>query len=106
MGPGLGEECRSMRAGLVGFSGSGKSTLFQLLTGATPDPGKAHSGQIGVAVLNAPRLDFLASLHKPKKPTPATFEILDTPGLMPGSHGDNPQRLPLTRQGVSPLIVR
>ena len=94
-----------MRAGLVGFAGSGKSTLFQLLTGATPDPGKVHSGQVGVAVLNDPRLDFLASLHKPKKVTPATFEILDTPGLMPGSHGDNPQRLALIREGDALLIV-
>jgi len=94
-----------MRAGLVGFSGSGKSTLFQLLSGATPDPGKIHSGQVGVAVLADPRLDFLASLHKPKKITPATVEILDTPGLMPGSHGDNPQRLALIREGDALIIV-
>src|SRR4051794_15113490 len=94
-----------MRAGLVGFAGSGKSTLFQLLTGATPDPGKVHSGQVGVAVLEDSRLDFLASLHKPKKITPATVEILDTPGLMPGSHGDNPQRLALIREGDALLIV-
>src|SRR4051794_14572549 len=94
-----------MRAGLVGFAGSGKSTLFQLLTGATPDPGKVHSGQVGIATLADPRLDFLASLHKPKKITPATVEILDTPGLLPGTHGDNPQRLALIREGDALLIV-
>src|SRR3954465_3938058 len=94
-----------MRAGLVGFAGGGKSTLFQLLTGATPDPGKIHSGQVGIATLADPRLDFLASLHKPKKITSATVEILDTPGLMPGSHGDNPQRLALIREGDALLIV-
>jgi len=94
-----------MRAGLVGFSGSGKSTLFQLLSGALPDPGKVHSGQVGVATLNDPRLDFLAAVHKPKKVTPATVELLDTPGLMPGSHGDNPQRLALIREGDALLIV-
>src|SRR6476620_11553695 len=94
-----------MRAGLVGFSGGGKSTLFQLLTGATPDPGKVHSGQVGVATLNDPRLQFLAELHKPKKVTSATVEMLDTPGLMPGSHGDNPQRLALIREGDALLIV-
>ena len=94
-----------MRAGLVGFSGSGKSTLFQLLSGAMPDPGKVHSGQVGVATLNDPRLDFLAAVHKPKKVTPATVELLDTPGLMPGSHGDNPQRLALIREGDALLIV-
>lgn len=94
-----------MRAGLVGFSGGGKSTLFQLLTGATPDPGKVHSGQIGVATLSDPRLEFLANLHKPKKVTPATVELLDTPGLLPGTHGDNPQRLALIREGDALLIV-
>src|SRR4051795_10043508 len=94
-----------MRAGLVGFAGSGKSTLFELLTGATPDPGKVHSGQVGVATLTDPRLDFLASLHRPKKVTPATVELLDTPGLMPGTHGDNPQRLALIREGDALLIV-
>src|SRR6478609_6241131 len=94
-----------MRAGLVGFAGSGKSTLFQLLTGATPDPGKVHAGQVGVATLADPRLDFLADLHKPKKITPATVELLDTPGLLPGSHGDNPQRLALIREGDALLIV-
>ncbi|AGA30012.1 DUF933 domain-containing protein [Singulisphaera acidiphila] len=94
-----------MRVGLVGFSGSGKSTLFQLLTGATPDPGKVHAGQVGVATLADPRLDFLTALHKPKKVTPATVEMLDTPGLIPGSHGDNPQRLALIREGDALLIV-
>src|SRR6059058_4480216 len=94
-----------MQAGLVGFSGSGKSTLFQLLTGATPDPGKVHAGQVGIATLADPRLDFLAELHKPKKVTPATVELLDTPGLIPGTHGDNPQRLALIREGDALLIV-
>src|SRR3954466_902994 len=94
-----------MQVGLVGVSGSGKSTLFQLLTGATPDPGKVHAGQVGVASLADPRLDFLANLHHPKKVTPATVEFLDTPGLMPGTHGDNPQRLALIREGDALLIV-
>jgi GTP-binding protein YchF len=94
-----------MRVGLVGFAGSGKSTMFQLLTGTASDPGKVHSGQVGVAVLADPRLALLASLHNPKKVTPATVEFLDTPGLMPGSHADNPQRLALIREGDALLIV-
>jgi GTP-binding protein YchF len=94
-----------MRVGLVGFAGGGKSTLFQLLTGATPDPGKVHGGQVGVATLTDPRLDYLAEMHKPKKVTPATVELLDTPGLIPGTHGDNPQRLALIREGNALLIV-
>jgi GTP-binding protein YchF len=94
-----------MRVGLVGFAGSGKSTLFELLTGARPDPGKVHAGQVGIATLSDPRLDFLSALHKPRKVTPATVELLDTPGLMPGTHGDNPQRLALIREGDALLIV-
>jgi hypothetical protein len=94
-----------MRVGLVGFAGSGKSTVFQLLTGATPDPSKVHAGQVGIATLNDPRLDFLAAMHRPKKVTAATVELLDTPGLLPGTHGDNPQRLALIREGDALLIV-
>src|SRR5208283_4871402 len=94
-----------MRVGLVGFAGSGKSTLFQLLTGTASDPAKVHSGQVGVAVLADSRLDYLATLHKPKKVTPATVEFLDTPGLLAGSHADNPQRLALIREGDALLVV-
>jgi len=94
-----------MRVGIVGFAGGGKSTLFQLLTGTRPDPGKIHSGQVGVATLSDPRLTYLATLHKPKKVTPASVEFLDTPGLLAGSHADNPQRLALIREGDALLIV-
>jgi ribosome-binding ATPase len=94
-----------MRVGIVGFAGSGKSTLFQLLTGTRPDPSKVHAGQVGVATLSDPRLDYLAALHKPKKVTAATVEFLDTPGLLTGSHADNPQRLALIREGDALLIV-
>src|SRR3954453_12602173 len=94
-----------MRVGLVGFAGSGKSTLFRLLTGVATDPGKIHSGQVGIATLADPRLDFLAAMHRPKKVTPATVDFLDTPGLLPGTHGDNPQRLALIREGDALLIV-
>jgi GTP-binding protein YchF len=60
---------------------------------------------VGIATLHDPRLEFLASLHNPKKVTPATVEILDTPGLIPGTHGDNPQRLALIREGDALLVI-
>jgi len=94
-----------MRAGLVGFAGAGKSTLFELLTGVKPDPGKVHSGQLGIAELDDPRLDFLASLYRPRKVTQATVELLDTPGLIPGHSDENPQRLGLIRKADALLIV-
>lgn len=94
-----------MRVGIVGFAGSGKSTLFELLTATRPDPAKTHAGQVGVATLADPRLDYLAAMHKPKKVTPASVEFLDTPGLLAGSHADNPQRLALIREGDALLIV-
>jgi ribosome-binding ATPase YchF (GTP1/OBG family) len=94
-----------MRVGIVGFAGSGKSTLFELLTGTRPDSSKTHAGQVGMATLADPRLDYLAELHQPKKITPASVEFLDTPGLLTGSHADNPQRLALIREGDALLIV-
>jgi GTP-binding protein YchF len=94
-----------MRVGIVGFAGGGKSTLFQLLTAARPDPGKIHAGQVGVATLSDPRLAYLAALYKPKKVTPASVEFLDTPGLLSGTHADNPQRLALIREGDALVIV-
>ena len=94
-----------MQAGLVGFAGGGKSTLFELLTGDKPDSGKIHSGQKGMAEVADPRIDFLTGMHHPKKVTRAKLELLDTPGLLPGSHGDNPQRLALIREADALMIV-
>ena len=79
-----------MRAGLVGFAGSGKSTLFQLLTGTHPDPREGPFRPGGYRPFADPRLDFLAAMHAPKKVTPATVELLDTPGLLPGTDGTVP----------------
>ncbi|MBI3866404.1 MAG: redox-regulated ATPase YchF [Planctomycetia bacterium] len=87
-----------MRIGLVGYQASGKSSIFELLTGMKPDPAKAHSGQIGMAVLPDPRFDGLVKLFNPKKVTPAKIELFDTPGL-DRVHGDsNNQRISVVRE--------
>jgi hypothetical protein len=93
-----------LRIGIVGFASSGKSTLFQLLTGAKPDHAAAHSGQLGVAQIPDPRLDVLTKMYEPAKVTPATLELMDTPGLDPRGGGDNPQVLGLMRQ-VDGLVI-
>ncbi|MFO0946892.1 MAG: DUF933 domain-containing protein [Planctomycetota bacterium] len=94
-----------MRVGIVGFSLCGKSTLFQALTGVAPDPAAALKGQIGIAKVADPRLDFLSGMFKPKKETPATVEFVDTPGLLRNEKGDNPQRLATLRTADGLMIV-
>src|SRR5579862_9229888 len=87
-----------MRIGLVGYQGSGKSSIFELLTGTRPDPSKAHSGQVGMAVLPDNRFDGLVKLYNPKKITPAKIELFDTPGLS-REHGEsNNQRISVVRE--------
>jgi GTP-binding protein YchF len=94
-----------MRIGIVGFASSGKSTIFQLLTGAKPDHSAGRSGQLGIAQIPDPRLDVLTKMYEPAKVTPATLELLDTPGLDPRGGGDNPQVLGIMRQVDGLLIV-
>ncbi len=71
-----------MRIGIIGLPQSGKSTLFRLLTHAG-DAG--HEAGVGIVKVPDPRLDFLATIFKPKKVTPATIEFVDFPPLAKGS---------------------
>ena len=94
-----------MKVGLVGFSGSGKSTVFQWLTEAKPDHARAQQGQLAVARIADPRLDWLSSKFNPRKTTHATLEFLDTPGLMPTERRDNPRRLGILREAGGLVVV-
>src|SRR5262245_34420314 len=94
-----------MKVGLVGFSGSGKSTVFEWLTGAKPDFSKAQTGQLAVAKLLDPRLDFLTARLAPKKTVHATLEFIDMPGLLPNERRDNPRRLGILREAGGLLVV-
>ena len=81
-----------MKIGLVGYQGGGKSVIFELLTGHKPDIGKAHTGQLGEAVVPDERYDRLVAFHKPKKEVPSKIQVLDTPGLSRDQHDANAQR--------------
>jgi GTP-binding protein YchF len=94
-----------MKVGLVGFAGSGKSTVFQWLTHVKPDPAAAQRGQVGVAKIHDERLDWLSAQFRPKKTTPATLELVDTPGLLLTERKDNPRRLAIIREADGLLIV-
>jgi ribosome-binding ATPase len=87
-----------MRIGIVGYQGSGKSTVFELLTGDKPDIGKAHTGQLGTAIVPDDRFDRLVELFKPKKESPAKIELFDTPGLSRSEQAGNAKRLGIIRE--------
>src|SRR5947209_5895741 len=94
-----------MKVGIVGFSGSGKSTVFQWLTGAKPDPAKAQFGQTGNAKVPDERLDWLSAHFHPKKHTPASIDLVDTPGLLATERRDNPRRLGILREADGLVVV-
>ena len=94
-----------MKIGLAGFAGSGKSTVFHWLTGVKPDPGRAQQGQSGNAKIPDERLDWLSAKFKPKKTTPASIDLIDTPGLLIDERRDNPRRLAILRDTGGLVVV-
>jgi len=78
-----------MKLGIIGLKGSGKTTVFRVLThGKIAHPPLEVAPQLEVIPPNTasikvpdPRLDFLASVFKPKKTTYAIFEFIDPPGF-------------------------
>lgn len=77
-----------MKIGLIGLSRSGKTSLFNLLTGASVATsafgGARAEMHTGIARVPDARLDALTALFKPKKTTPATFEVVDLAGIAKG----------------------
>ena len=69
-----------MKIGIVGLPGSGKSTVFNAITQMPHkerDPVKPHLGTIFIP---DERLDFIASIVKPKKVKYSEITFLDMPG--------------------------
>ncbi len=93
-----------MKIGLVGYQGSGKSTLFAWLTGVAADLSLAHTVQSAMCVVPEPRLEELRAIYNPKKATPASLEIVDTPGLS-RTHEGNAARLAQIREAGCLVLV-
>jgi GTP-binding protein YchF len=78
-----------LRAGIVGMPNVGKSTLFNAITKsnvvaenypfATIDP------NVGVVLVDDPRLEVLHELHKSSKIVPTAFQFIDIAGLVKGA---------------------
>jgi hypothetical protein len=95
-----------MQVGIIGLPSSGKTTVFNAISGGAAEV-HAFSGssaaEPNMAVVPVPdvRQDWLSDLYKPKKNTPATVELIDVAGVLPGQaakDGFSPQLLTHLRQ--------
>jgi len=79
----------ALECGIVGLPNVGKSTIFSALTAAPAEaanfPFCTIDPNIGIVDLPDERLDFLASIHNPKKKTPAAVKFVDIAGLIKGA---------------------
>lgn len=94
-----------MQLGIIGLPQVGKTTIFELLTGSKlkdPVPGKTHSA---MARIPDERIDFLSQAYKPKKTTYAQLEVIDVPGLVPGSDKASSNFLEAVRRADALLHV-
>lgn len=95
-----------MKVALLGPLESGKSTLFSAVTGRPLSP--VGSTVVEEAMLFVPddRLDFLASLYKPKKITHAAIDCIDLPGMgFTDEHGRSAARRNLEKIRTVDLLV-
>lgn len=74
-----------MKIGLAGLPMSGKTSIFNMATRAQAQTRDylVQSDEINNGVVKVPddRIDYLASIYKPKKVTYATVEFTDIPGI-------------------------
>lgn len=94
-----------MQLGIIGLPQVGKTTIYELLTESKvkdPVPGKAHSA---MARIPDERIDYLSRVYKPKKTTYAQLEVIDVPGLVPGSDKASSNFLEAVRRSDALLHV-
>lgn len=72
----------AMQVGIVGFAGSGKTTIFNCLTGLRADVGfgSKERTNLGNIKVPDPRVEFLVSVHQPKKKVLAEIGFVDVAG--------------------------
>ncbi len=79
----------ALECGIVGLPNVGKSTIFSALTAAPAEaanfPFCTIDPNIGIVDLPDERLDFIASIHNPKKKTSAAVKFVDIAGLIKGA---------------------
>ena len=63
----------------------GKTTIFELMTQSKVKTQAAGKTNTAMARVPDYRVDWLSQLYKPKKTTYAQLELVDIPGLSPGS---------------------
>lgn len=71
-----------MKVGIIGLTKSGKTTVFNALTGSSAQTGTFGVQKANLAVIKVPdeRVDYLASIYKPKKTTYVEISFVDVPG--------------------------
>jgi hypothetical protein len=96
-----------MKAGILGLQGSGKTTIFNILAAgrAAAAPGRRQDANIASVRVPDARLDYLASVFKPEKTTPAVVEFVDVPALVRG-RGQDVVLAPLRTVDVLVHVVR
>ncbi|HEY9785451.1 MAG TPA: redox-regulated ATPase YchF [Candidatus Obscuribacterales bacterium] len=95
-----------MKVGIIGLPLSGKTSVFNAVSGGSAQVGsfsQAANKEPNLAVVSVPdwRHKWLSELYKPKKTTPATVELVDVAGVLPGqakNEGFSAQLLQSLRQ--------
>lgn len=94
-----------MQLGIIGMPKVGKTTIFELLTASQVKDTGAGKTNIGMARVPDSRIDYLSTIFKPKKTTYAQLEVIDVPGLVPGSEKAASNFLEAVRKADALLLV-